>query len=446
MIDSVEKLGYLPSIMVSGAPFPYGFENMAMYIQGSAGSGKSQVIKQMLYDIRQRGGRDRLVIYDRKPEYLPIFYKDGDVIICPADRRHTPWDMFAEIKGEQDIDGVIKSLFPDLPGTTSNDKFWNDSARGVFKGILIYLLNQPGEKPSNVELCKLLFTYSADPAKLWGLLKRDSAARMYAGVLSGAESKNPSNMPSSVIGTMKSYTDSFTKPEIAEKGWFSVKDWLRDPCTEGQALYLMNPSKYESNYRSYFTLILDMMLREIISIPNDINRRTWFIIDEFGSLFKLDSIIRLLAEGRSKGCCTVIGTQDMAQIKQQYDKETETLLNNCNSKVIARITSYEEAEYISKLIGEMEIERDPDSIGTRFDDKGGMSVSFDDKTNDGRRERRSVVLPAEIINLPSLTYYNKFCEFNWFKTKIDYYPWSKHELVPGFLERPREFFDTRRLL
>ena len=40
MIDSVEKLGYLPSIMVSGAPFPYGFENMAMYIQGSAGSGK----------------------------------------------------------------------------------------------------------------------------------------------------------------------------------------------------------------------------------------------------------------------------------------------------------------------------------------------------------------------------------------------------------------------
>ena len=91
-----------------------------LYIQGSAGSGKSQVLKQMIHDIRNRNGRDRLIIYDRKPEYLPLFYREGDVVICPADLRHTPWDLFAEIKGEQDLDLIVMSLFPDMPGTQAN--------------------------------------------------------------------------------------------------------------------------------------------------------------------------------------------------------------------------------------------------------------------------------------------------------------------------------------
>lgn len=434
----------LTSIMVSGSPYPYSYENMGLYIQGSAGSGKSQVIKQMIHDIRARGGRDKLVIYDRKPEYLPAFYRKGDLIICPADRRHTPWDMFAEIKGEQDIDGVIRSLIPDSAKTSANDKFWTDSARGVFRGILIYLMNE-NPNPSNVDLCRFLFAYSSDPKKLWLKLKRDSAARNFAQSLAGSEGKSPSNVPSSVMATLTSYTSSFTRPEIAEKGWFSIKNWLRDPNTEGQAVFLANPAKFETNYRSYFTVILDLALREMISMPNDINRRVWFFIDEFGSLFKLDSIVRLLAEGRSKGAGTVLGTQDMAQIEQQYDKEVETLLNNCNSKVLARITSYKEAEYMSKLIGEMEVERDSESSTLSFDDKNGMNMSMRDEAGGAKRERRSVVLPAEVMNLESLTYYNKFADKNWFKNKIDYYPWGKHELVPDFLERPREFFDTRRI-
>ncbi len=106
------KKEYLLPVMTAGAPMPYKVENMGLYIQGSAGSGKSQVLKQMIHDIRNRNGRDRLIIYDRKPEYLPLFYREGDIIICPADVRHTPWDLFAEIKGEQDLDLVVMSLFP----------------------------------------------------------------------------------------------------------------------------------------------------------------------------------------------------------------------------------------------------------------------------------------------------------------------------------------------
>lgn len=438
-----KKIDMLPAPMLAGAPYPYAYENMALFTMGSAGSGKSQIIKELVYGIRKRGGRDKIIIYDRKPEYLPIFFQNNDIVICPADRRHTPWDLFAEIKGEQDIDGIVKSMFPDMPGTSANDKFWTDSARNVFRGIIIYLMNEY-PNPSNVELCKFLAINTSQPAKLWELLQQNEAARFYASSLSGAEKQN-ATVPTSVLSTLMSYVGSFTKPEVAEKGWFSVKNWLRDPNTEGQCIFLMNPAKYESNYRSYFTVILDLALREMISLPNDINRRVWFIIDEFGSLFKLDSVIRLLAEGRSKGACTVIGTQDMAQIKQQYKDEVETLINNCNSKVIARVTSKDESKYLSEMIGEMEVEKDGSSSTISLDDNK-VSYQMNDKNNDSKRERRNVVLPAEIMNLESLNYYVKFCEKDWFRNGIEYYPWGKHEIVPDFIERPKSFFDTNRLI
>jgi hypothetical protein len=447
--DSVEagqRLGMknpLPTIAVASSPFPYRFENMGCFIIGSAGSGKSQLIKQMIYDIRARGGRDKLVIYDRKPEYMPLFYRQNDVVICPADKRHTPWDIFAEIKGEQDLDGIIRSLMPDMPGTNANDKFWVESARNVFKGILIYLLNST-DKPSNIDLCKLLFNSASMPKDLWDKLKQYDSTRTYATSLADAE--NPrSTVPGSVLSTLKSYTDSFTRAEIAEKGWFSIKKWLHDPNTEGQAVFLANPARYESNYKSYFTCILDLGLREMISLPADLDRRIWFFIDEFGSLHKLDSVVRLLAEGRSKGACVVLGTQDLAQVKQAYKDEVETLVNNCNSKVIARVTSKDEAKYFSELVGDMEVEKGEGSMSTNLNDDRGFSMSVNDQST-RRRERRSVVLPAEIMNLTNLTYFAKFCEFDWFRNAIEYYPWDSHIVVPEFLERSTAYFDTRRLI
>jgi hypothetical protein len=445
------KLGkeYLLPVTVAGAPMPYKCENIGLYIQGAAGSGKSQVLKQMIHDIRNRGGRDRLIIYDRKPEYLPLFYRDGDVIICPADVRHTPWDLFAEISGEQDLDLIVMSLFPDMPGTQANDFFWTQSARKVFKGILIYLMHKAertGVRATNRDLVTFLNSYASEPAVLWKELKKDPAAASFASTLAGAEKKSQSNVPTSTMATLTSYTYSFTRPEVAENGWFSIREWLRDDSTEGQAVFLMNPARYEDNYKSYFTVILDLALKEMISLPNDIDRRVWFFVDEFGSLFKLSSVVRLLAEGRSKGACTILGTQDMAQIKQQYEKETETIINNCNNKVIARVTSFDEADYLSKNVGQAEIEQSGESESISFDDKQGLQTSLQERRGEKRRETRNVVLSSEIMELPNLNYFVKFAEYDWFRSRIDYYPWSMHELVPPFLMRPSSYFDTSRVI
>ena len=471
----------LAPIHMGGCPLPWGYENTGIFIQGSAGAGKTQVIKQMMWDARMRGGRDKLVVYDRKPEFLDFLWRDNDPIICPADRRHTRWDVFAEINGEQDIDNFVSSLMPTPSGGGGdNQAFWNSSAKQVLKGILFFLMYaddydfDPAQKgrilseqekaergpifrntkdeytglmrPSNLDLCKLLYNTLATPKELWGLLQRVPIAEASGAPLKDA-GKSQGGIASSVLATLGQFTASFTLPEVAEPGWLSVRKWLVDPATDGQAMFLVNPANYAARYQSYYTVVLDLMLKEMISIPTDITRRVWFFIDEFGSLFKLDSVIRLLAEGRSKGACTVIGVQDRAQLKGQYQDEVSTLLNNCNSKVIGRVVDGEEAGTIAeKDIGKFEVVASGGNISMSIsgkNDGGDMNLSEDNKQN---RELRDTVMSAQIMQLPGLNYLMKFSSNNWFRWAMPFYNWNKHSICPAFLSKGAKAFESNGLI
>lgn len=625
---------YVPPTLLAETPFPYSMENRALFFIGSAGSGKSQGIKELIFNVWNRKCRDKFVIYDRKPEYLTMMFRTGDKIICPADLRHTSWDLFAEIEGEQDLDGAIASLIPPATGEKANEKFWVDSARNVFRAILVYLMEaqrercdwwdrqyrnyenggdfvcyelheanklkaliyqfenvldigddpesnedyrnyfttivlnkenkndwnsslasigvvynqlldtmkaqdkelrekypdnpnhpeildnlkrieaftkpegvgyerkpymenrieqyimaelkdnkkipggfslkdpferivvnlrfvynkkndaarnpsrkppvRPYEKPSNEDLVKFMSVTVSDPNYLWMCMKKNSTTEFLASGLSAAEKPNsPSTTVNSILSTLTSYTASFTRPEVAERGEFSIRKWLNATDTEGEAIFLANPAKYQDNYTSYFTVIVNLALSEMISIPNDNNRRVWFLLDEFGSLQQLGSIVRLLAEGRSKGACTVLGTQDLAQLKKKYGDEHKTIVNNCNSCCIARVTDQEEATYFSKNIGDVEIEKEESDQQMQISKE--ISFTMTDKNNNTRREKRDLVLPSEITNMKDLTYVSKFVDKGWGIRRIEYYNWGNHERVPEFVERPREAFDTQRI-
>ena len=78
----------------------------------------------------------------------------------------------------------------------------------------------------------------------------------------------------------------------------------------------------------------------------------------------------------------------------------------------------------------------------------GKEVSFriSDQNNQTSREKRQVVLPAEITNMPDLNYIVKPSEYGWFKNAIKYYPWGNHDIIPPFIQRPAHYFATERVL
>lgn len=450
----------LDAAFFGGVPLPFNRENSHILVLGASGTGKGQAIKQYLYDLRRRGGSDRFVIYDRKPEYARFLFRPGDHIICPADRRHTPWDMFQEINTRADVLPIIRSLLPEDPKADQSQKFWVSNGRGVFEGIVQWLRDYERErfergapgatgKPSHYELCRFIYNQGRDIEGLWKAIKtNEDAASMAGPALSALDTSPQSNVPSGSMATLSATFSSFTSPEVAERGWFSLKRWLCDPATEGTALFLTSSAQYADNYKAYFSLMIDFLLRATLSLPDNTNRRIHFALDEFRSLQPLDSITGILAEGRSKGACVLLGAQAFADIEQNYDKKAISMTTSCNTQLFARVGQYKEAEDISKAIGEMEVEREEGNENLQMG-KDGVSSSVSMPMSGGRRERRSVILPSEIQGLPDMNYLikmgNDVGEPTWMRSKIGVFGWGGFDIYPEFIQKPDEAFELRRL-
>ena len=85
------------------------------------------------------------------------------------------------------------------------------------------------------------------------------------------------------------------------------------------------------------TFAIDTLVREILSMADDPNRRVFFIIDELGSLYRLESILDLLTVGRSKGACLICANQDLGRIEDTYGKSnTATFYNNFKRAFVPR--------------------------------------------------------------------------------------------------------------
>ena len=70
---------------------PRNAENKHFLLVGDTGSGKSSVIRQMLYQVAARG--ESAIVYDPACEFVKQFYNDrrGDIVLNPLDARMPYW-------------------------------------------------------------------------------------------------------------------------------------------------------------------------------------------------------------------------------------------------------------------------------------------------------------------------------------------------------------------
>lgn len=120
-------------------------------------------------------------------------------------------------------------------------------------------------------------------------------------------------------------------------GDFSFRQFIRNQnkseiFSPQPNLYILNIEQYETIFKPLMTLAIDTMIRETLSLPDDLNRRIFFIIDELGTLYKMNSILKLETVGRSKGACLICANQDLGRIEEQYGKANlKSFFNNFNT-------------------------------------------------------------------------------------------------------------------
>jgi len=308
-------------------------EAMHFLIVGDSGTGKSATIRQLLAQIADRG--EAAIVYDPAMEYLPQFYDEqrGDVVLNPLDARCPFWTPGDEVPHEAEALTLAVSLFPDQG---RENRFFVEAPRKIFA----HLINQ---KPTPQEL-----TYWMSNAD--EIDRRIEGTEMATMIDRGA-----ANQRSGVLGSLNMVADAFKllPSERETKQRWSTVEWAKE--RKGWVFITSKPTMRE-RMRPLVSLWLDLLVLRMMN-DDTARRKTWFVLDELASLQHLPQLKTAVTENRKSNNPIVLGFQGKAQVEALYGHVAEAMLSQPATKIFLKTSEPYASEWISKAIGEVEVER-----------------------------------------------------------------------------------------
>jgi len=314
------------------------------------------------------------------------------------------WSVFNELKSSIDIDAFCASLIPE---SASQDNFWPISSRQLLGSIITYCIHN--KITSYAELWKIV---NLGNEQLLEMFKGTPGCEEGAKLLTEAKTAN------NILAVMSNYTKPI-KYLIGTEGEFSIKEWVKDSKNEKKTIFLSNYAMIQETIRPFLTMFADFSIKTLLSLDDDLNRRLFFILDEFGELGKIGTIVPLLTGSRSKGGAGFLLIQDTARINTIYGQDgCSTIVNACGN-LISFAVKKEEAEFTSECFGSMEIKRTEQSKSMGVDNISD-SISISEQTVEKR-----LVMPSEVTNVPTLNFYIQLTDYPVSRDKLDIISYDK---------------------
>lgn len=222
---------------------------------------------------------------------------------------------------------------------------------------------------------------------------RDALPALYAWeMVVGNKSQNTASQP---FQTINSAMNAYRLMEVLDyantadddETVFRPEEFVRG---KGQTLYLVVPDAEQNILKPVLVALLTEIEHAAVAYAREAGGRLpeklVFILDEMAVAAPIPQLPGLLATCRSRNISVWTGWQDLSQVRQIYEHEAQTVMNNSRSKVfLSGASDRETLSYISYLGGKVEVEKV--STSTQLDGEGGSeskSVAAED------------LLPAEV--------------------------------------------------
>ncbi|HPE14336.1 MAG TPA: type IV secretory system conjugative DNA transfer family protein [Bacilli bacterium] len=249
---------------------------------------------------------------------------------------------------------------------SSQDPFWNNSAKNLLEGIIGLFLEEYKSGKINREQITLssikkfqnssmtdvnykrLKAYIED--KQYGLKSKDSLTS----ILSSSE--NTYKSITSVFNEKMSLFDDINVENITSSSSFDF-DILGKEST---ALFFIVPDE-DKTYFTLITIIIGLLYRELVKLANMQENKKLpieidFLLDEFANCPPLNDIETIVSVARSRGMRFQFFIQSFAQLDNLYGKETsQIIMDNCGLAYL-KTNTQETAEIVSKRLGNQTIE------------------------------------------------------------------------------------------
>jgi type IV secretory pathway TraG/TraD family ATPase VirD4 len=379
---------------------PRDAENKHFLIVGDTGSGKSSIIRQMLYQVDARG--DSAIVYDPACEFVKQFYNErrGDIVLNPLDARMPYWNPSKELRRKVEAKALAVSLYQ--PEGVTN-RFFVEAPQKIFAHLLTYL-------PTAEELVRWI----SDPA----VIDRRVKGTEYWMLI---DPKAPQQR-TGVLGSLNMSADSFRllpKPDETSSAW-TATSWAE--TRRGWIFITSRPTMREA-LRPLISLWIDTLVLRLLNEPMPDQKPVWFVIDELASLQRLPQLHTAITENRKSQNPVVLGFQGRSQMQARYGEDAEAMLSQPATKIFLRTTEPRAAKWVSEAIGEIEIERLRE---THYEGSlAGRNFALD-------RQTEPLVLPSEVSGLDDL---RGFLKYGNHVARFSFPFIALEEKSPGFDER-----------
>lgn len=395
----IKKQGLASKITIGTVPLIKDSESKHIFLHGSTGSGKSTCIKELMQALIKRG--DKFIVYDKSCDLTNTFYDpDKHVILNPFDTRSKSWNVWVDARNSSDLDGIAEALMPMPKG--SQDPFWVNAARTIFTSTAFQMRNDKDK--SNLKLLRNLLT--ADLEKMEKFLENTEAATLV--------SEKIEKTAVSIKSVLATYLKSI-KYLQDNNNLLSIRDWVSDPNSQG--IFITSLADKHPALRPLISMWLDIAINATMSLEPNRQRRIWIILDEAHSLHRLPCLSDGVNEARKFGGCFVLGTTSYAGLCDLYGQNgARGILDQFNTSIYFRTPRSETAAWVSKELGESEIEEMQENISYGANSiRDGVSLSK-------HRIRRAVVPYTDIQRLNDLEAYLRTSgSFPITKIKFDIY-------------------------
>lgn len=268
--------------------------------------------------------------------------------------------------------GLADLIFVDKE---TNDKFWINSAKQLFIGIVgifleDYQLGLISENKINISSIKK-FQNSSLIKENQTYLQKNLNNRKYGSlskdyltsIMSAAD--NTYKSITAVFGEKMAIFDDLNVENITSSNEFNFTDLGSKPT----ALFIIVPDE-DRAYFQLVTIIIGMLTKDLTKFANlpenngTLPVKVEWILDEFANCPPLSSIETLVSVARSRGMRFQFFIQSFSQLNQVYGKEIASIIQDNCALVYLKTNTVETAKVISEKLGKSTIETNSMSKST----------------------------------------------------------------------------------
>lgn len=322
-------------------------------------------------------------------------------LLDPLGEVHTAQDDFADIRtgynpldaldaaGIEAVDEAGRIAEALVVSESSNDPFWEESARALLKGVILHVASYRdyANRRNLLTVRSLLARGKAELRRLIAMNdakgKAPSAHQLlfeemarnpaYGGAVAGAgewfsalaqDGERTFVSVMQVVRTNTEFIEGGVMRETLAHSGFSLKELKTAP--RGASLYLCLPQRYMETHYRWLRMMVTLIVGEMERTPGQAENghRLLMMLDEFAALRRMRVVENAAAQLAGFGVKMVFVVQTLAQLKDVYRDNWETLVANAGTRIFFCNDDQFTRDYASRLVGETETVREGRSNNT----------------------------------------------------------------------------------